>query len=356
MEWLWSALPTKATPSGEKEYLSFLMRPESIPELQDLICRHSRVQPHGAKTKTALSFPQEGALQLDLTGLSGLLEYQPEEFTFTALAGTRLAEIEQVLAEHGQYLPFNPPFAARGATLGGTLASGLSGGKVVKNAAGFDLSKLVVGSLGRFGVLVEMSFKVFPRPEATATLRLDFPALAPALEALLSLARAPLELQASELLTEESPGAPHAAASLLVRLGGKPEALPARLQRLQALLGGSELLSDLEEAELWQAAGEFTWLPQGWRLVKVPLTPARLLDFDSRLQPFGALRRYSAGAALAWVGWPAEISELGALLYACHLSGLVVLGPAERVRLGVQPGAAFERRVKQALDPVGKFV
>src|SRR5439155_368623 len=137
-----------------------------------------------------------------LSRLSGIVEYEPSEFTFTALAGTPLKAIIAALAERGQYLPFDPPLADAGATLGGTIAAGLSGpgrvrfgglrdfilgvrfvdgegrilrmgGKVVKNAAGFDLPKFFVGSAGRFGVLAEITFKVFPRPAATRTLRLD---------------------------------------------------------------------------------------------------------------------------------------------------------------------------------------
>ena len=128
---------------------------------------------------------------LDLSRLSGVLEYEPGEFTFTALAGTPLASVDSLLAEHGQYLPFDPPLAERGATLGGTVAAGLSGpgryryggvrdfilgvrfvdgagalvrggGKVVKNAAGFDLPKLMVGSLGQLGVLVELTLQSLP--------------------------------------------------------------------------------------------------------------------------------------------------------------------------------------------------
>src|SRR5207249_11250784 len=134
-------------------------------------------------------------------GLRGISEYDPSECTFAALAGTPVREIAAALAERGQYLPFDPVLSEAGATLGGTVAAGLSGpgrfrfgglrdfilgvrfvdgagrllrmgGKVVKNAAGFDLPKFFVGSLGRFGVLAEMTFKVFPRPASALTLRL----------------------------------------------------------------------------------------------------------------------------------------------------------------------------------------
>src|SRR5437660_3460343 len=137
-----------------------------------------------------------------MTGLSGIVEYEPSEFTFTALAGTRVTEIAEALRKRGQYLPFVRLLWVAGATLGGTVASGLSGpgrfrfgglrdfilgvrfvdgtgrllrmgGKVVKNAAGFDLPKFFVGSLGRFGVLAEITFKVFPQRLASRTLKLE---------------------------------------------------------------------------------------------------------------------------------------------------------------------------------------
>src|SRR5687768_10335661 len=183
----------------------------TIEAVQDFV-RSARepLLPRGAGTKPSLSTPPAGAASLELGGLRGVREYEPGEFVFTALAGTPLAEVEALLAQHGQYLPFDPLLIERGATLGGTVAAGLSGsgryryggvrdfilgvryvdgsgelvrggGKVVKNAAGFDLPKLFVGSLGQLGALVELSFKVFPRPEATLTVRHALPTLADAL-------------------------------------------------------------------------------------------------------------------------------------------------------------------------------
>ena len=183
-----------------------------------------------------------------MSGLRGVVEYEPNEFVFTALAGTPVAEVVAMLAEHGQYLPFDPPFVAAGATLGGAVASGLSGpgryryggvrdfvigvrfvdglgqlvrggGKVVKNAAGFDLPKLMVGSLGRLGALVELSFKVFPKPPAFGTLRVDYPSLAAAVEAMATLVTKPLDIEAVDLEPSS------ASASLLVRIGGREDQL-----------------------------------------------------------------------------------------------------------------------------------
>ena len=168
------------------------MLPSTVQELQSIVRAYPRVLPRGGGTKPALSTPRGGETPIDLSRLSGMLDYEPGEFVFTALAGTRVYTISSVLAGHGQYLPFDPLLVERGATLGGTVAAGASGpgryryggvrdfqlgvrfvngggeivragGKVVKNAAGFDIPKLMVGSLGQLGVLVELSFKVFPR-------------------------------------------------------------------------------------------------------------------------------------------------------------------------------------------------
>src|SRR5580765_2672377 len=165
-----------------------MIHPTTIDEVQQAVAGSAQVVVRGAGTKPALRAAAGEAAELDLSGLSGVLEYEPGEFTFTALAGTPVALVERLLAEHGQYLPFDPPLAARGATLGGTVAAGLSGagryrfggvrdfilgvrfvdgtgalvrggGKVVKNAAGFDLPKLMVGSLGQYGPVAELSFK-----------------------------------------------------------------------------------------------------------------------------------------------------------------------------------------------------
>ena len=144
-----------------------LLRPRTPEEVAALLGGGGRFLAIGAGTKPALSAPPAGFTAVSLAGLSGIVEYDPGEYTFTALAGTPLAELQAALARNGQYLPFDPLGAAAGATLGGTIASGISGpgrlryggvrdfilgvrfvtgrgenvrggGKVVKYAAGFD--------------------------------------------------------------------------------------------------------------------------------------------------------------------------------------------------------------------------
>src|SRR3954469_7476851 len=143
------------------------LMPATAAELAEAVRSAPRVIVHGAGTKPRLAKVADDFVRISTTRLRGIVEYEPSEFTFTALAGTPLKEIIAALAERGQYLPFDPVLADTGATLGGTVASGLSGpgrwrfgglrdfilgiqfadgegrllrmgGKVVKNAAGFD--------------------------------------------------------------------------------------------------------------------------------------------------------------------------------------------------------------------------
>jgi glycolate oxidase FAD binding subunit len=353
-----------------------LLAPASIADLQVAVRDHAGILPRGAGTKTTLATPPDGVTPLDLTGLSGMIEYEPGEFTFTALAGTRVTEIAAILAEHGQYLPCDPLLADAGATLGGTVAAGANGpgryrygglrdfilgvryvdgagdlvyagGKVVKNAAGFDIPKLMVGSLGQFGVLVELTFKVFPKPEAYATLRLDLPSVAAGAAAIMKLTSQPLDLDSVDL----TPAA--AGATLWVRLAGLAGALPDRIARLAGVLGGGEKVAESEEARLWRATRELAWVPAGWSLVKVPVTPKKIAGLEQRVAG-DTIRRYSVAGQVAWIATP-DRAALDATLTQAGLSGLALVGPAGKARLGIHPGAPFERRVKLALDPSGRF-
>jgi glycolate oxidase FAD binding subunit len=372
------------------------LQPANLEEVQAAVKAYPCLLPRGGGSKPALSTPPEAVPSLELSGLTGVLEYDPAEYTFTALAGTPVAEVERLLAERGQYLPCDPILAQRGATLGGTVAAGVNGpgrqryggvrdfllevrfvdgegklvrggGKVVKNAAGFDLPKLMVGSLGRLGVLVELTFKVFPAPQAYATLKLDYPHLEIALTDIYRLATSSLELHALDLepAGESSKGRSW---TLWVRLGGLSEALPARLERMREFLlapkGGAlaaEVIEAPAEGLLWQAVKELAWVPAGASLVKIPLTPKRIPTLEAQLKGVAARRRYSAGGNLVWLAWPVSVADqwavkLDTLLAGLDLSGLVLLGPPGVTRLGVNPGAPFARRVKQALDPGARFL
>src|SRR5690606_16967206 len=100
---------------------------ETVEQLQHVVATNQAILPHGGRSKPTLSVDGAAAATLDLRSLSGILEYEPGEYTITARAGTPLAEVQAALTENGQYLPFEPPLVDAGATLGGTVAAGLSG-------------------------------------------------------------------------------------------------------------------------------------------------------------------------------------------------------------------------------------
>ncbi len=350
------------------------LQPKSIEEIQAIVREGKPLLVRGHATKPALSASAPGVEILDMSALSGILEYQPEEYTFTALAGTSIGLVESAIAEKGQYLPFDPPLVQKGATLGGTVAAGLSGpnrfhhggirdfllgvrfvdgfgqsvsggGKVVKNAAGFDLPKLMVGSLGTYGVMVELAFKVLPRPAVFQTLLLTCPDLGAALNKMSLASTARLDLEAIDVV----PGENHSL--VCVRLSGLEATLPARLARLEALVGEGEILSGPEEAVYWRQAVEFEWVPEEASLIKIAVTPGRLLALDVQLAALGGRRRYSAGGQLAWVSFDEIPSLLDELVCSHGLNGLVLWGQTGAVRLGEKKGSLFHQRLKSVLDP-----
>lgn len=334
------------------------------------------LRPVAGASKGALS----GAASLRLKKVAGVLEYDPQEYTFTALAGTPVQKVKTLLASENQYLPFDPPLAAKGATLGGTVAAGLSGpgryrfggvrdfllgvrfisgegqlitggGKVVKNAAGFDFPKLMVGSLGQFGVLIELTFKVFPLPERYATLQIDMASMAEAVNAMNKLAMAPFDLSCLEL----SPPA-----RLNVRVGGLAEALPERLERITAFVQQSgEVLEGDAETAFWETASNFAWLPEGQSLVKIPLNPRSIINLEAALSSLDVAptRRYSVGGNLLWLGWPDSLEKrmLDKLLYDQNVSALALTGDWGYPLLGKRHGNLFEERVRSVLDPDDLF-
>ena len=338
----------------------------------------NRVLPRGGGTKPALSGPPGDVVPLELGAVRGIVGYDPAELTLTALAGTPLAELASTLEAAGQYLPFDPPLAPAGATIGGTVASGLSGpgshrrggirdfvigvrfldgtgelvtggGQVVKNAAGFDLPKLLVGSLGRLGVIVEVSLKVLPAPPAWGTLRVQADGLEGALAAKARLGLAGVDIEALDF---EPSG------KVSVRLGGPAEGLERRLDRVALELGldGERLLGP-EEADLWAAARELEWAPDSSTVAKVATTPARVLELDRALERAGAVRRYSAGGQVCWIAWPPDEAHerLDRILADAGAGGVLITGEVGRPLVGAIAGGEFAVRARRAMDPDGVF-
>jgi glycolate oxidase FAD binding subunit len=340
----------------------------TIPEIQDFIKTQPRVKVRGGGTKPALS----NAANLEMHKLSGMLEYDPSEYTFTALAGTRVSEIAQILAEHGQHLPFDPPFLTVGATLGGTVAAGLSGsgrqrfggvrdfvlavqfidglgelvrggGKVVKNAAGFDLPKMHCGALGAFGVITELTFKVFPAPKAWATLQLECQNQKTALEVMQKLAGSSFDLECLDVFGN----------SVIIRIGGVVDALESRLENLQKFVGLEGQVTQ-DDVEIWHEAREFLWVKEGAALIKIPLTASKIPNLEAKILEHGCTRYISSGN-LCWLEWTDSLENLDAILLELGLSGLVLRGNTARVLLGKQVGGVLLERVLNTFDPERKF-
>jgi glycolate oxidase FAD binding subunit len=358
-----------------------------VADVQEAVREGGPLLPVGGGTKPA-THPEPGGevRALDVSGLAGIVDYDPAELTFTARPGTPLAAIDEMLGAHGQHLPFDPPRLGAGATLGGAVAAGVTGpggfaagirdfvigvrfvdgtgrlaaggGKVVKNAAGFDLPKLMVGSLGRLGVFVELSLKVFPRPEATATARFPGRGLAEGLGAIAELARGPvppvaLDLDPDGTVTARIAGAADLIEQRAARLASSCSLSPAYRHKEQPAGDGDEL-----DADYWEAARRFAWVGPDARLVVVPISPRKVLALDAELGRREVDGRYGLGANVAWLAWPAAspLAELSDLLAAQALSGVALTGgPLAEPLLGAATGGGFGRRVARALDPSGAF-
>jgi glycolate oxidase FAD binding subunit len=244
---------------------------------------------------------------LDTRHHSGIVDYEPTELVITARCGTPLAEIEAVLAERNQMLAFEPPHFGVGATFGGAVAAGLSGprransgalrdfvlgaklmdgkgevlefgGQVMKNVAGYDVSRLLAGSLGTLGLLLEASLKVLPRAFAETSLRFEVGEI-DALRMLNEWGGQPLPVSAScwhdGLLT--------------LRLSGAQAAVDAAVRSL-----GGDVVYDCEP--FWEGVREqrhpfFDGEGALWRL-SVPSTASAIVLKDRQLVEWGGAQRW----------------------------------------------------------------
>jgi glycolate oxidase FAD binding subunit len=319
--------------------------------------------------------PQDGHCLLDMTPYRGIVSYHPSELVVTVRAGTPLAELEAALAENGQMLAFEPPHFSASATVGGCVAAGLSGprrmsagalkdfvlgaqlldsegrilsfgGEVMKNVAGYDVSRLLAGSHGIFGAILEVSLKVVPRPMEEITLALP----ATQAQALASFALwrgKPLPISATSWSGDEA----GAEGQMAVRLSGAPPAIASARQ----LIGGAPMAPEAAQA-WWRSLREQThsFFAPGrplWRLALPPTAAA--LALGPTLLEWGGGQRWLSGEQDA-----AALRET-----AERLGGHATLfrtgqgkPPADGVFHPLAPGiASITRRLKQELDPAGLF-
>lgn len=341
------------------------MSEELIDAFRSRILERKPLQLRGGGSKDFYGGPLAGDI-LDTRAHAGIVSYEPSELVITARCGTSLAELESVLAARRQFVACElPAFGA--ATLGGAVAAGLSGprrasagslrdfvlgvkimdgegrvlkfgGEVIKNVAGFDVSRLMTGGLGTLGLILEVSLKVVPLPAGDTTLRFELPQ-DKALAAMNRWAGQPLPLAAScwqdGVLTLRLAGAQAAVASARSKLGG-------------------EALGDEVAAEFWkglreQSAGFFGGDAPLWRL-SVPSVALPLELPGAQLLEWGGAQRWLRGDADA-----AQLHQLAA----------GAGGHATLFRGGDKSGGVFaplqpalmevHRRLKQSFDPYGVF-
>ena len=310
---------------------------------------------------------------LETTGLAGIRSYEPSELVVTVGAGTRLADLEQVLAAEGQCLPFEPPHFGGAPTVGGMVAAGLSGparasvgsvrdhvlgvsmvngrgelltfgGQVMKNVAGYDVSRLMVGALGTLGLLAEVSLKVLPRAPAEATLRFAL-SQAQALERLNAWGGQPLPLNASCWVEDQGVD------TLYLRLRGAEAAVHAACRSL-----GGEPQPDA--AADWVACRDhqLPWFTERagrdlWRL-SVPQT-APVLDL-----PEPPLVEWHGGQR--WIAAPradAEAVRRAAAAVGGHATLFRPAAPTGVPRFAppAPPLDRIQRELKARFDPAGIF-
>lgn len=298
---------------------------------------------------------------------TGIVAYEPSELAVTVRAGTRTCELETLLAEHGQKLAFEPPCLSPDSTIGGAVAAGLSGpsrpwlgavrdhmlgtrlitghgklthfgGQVMKNVAGYDVSRLMAGSLGTLALILEVSLKVVPIADKEITLALEMPE-SDAMELGIRLRQDAMPLTASCYFD----------GCLYLRLGGASSAVKQAMQKI-----GGELLPNPEQ--LWNALRNQTheFFQQYdrplWRISCPPATQViSRLEGNSLIEWSGAQRWIYSNIPVNMIRSIAEKHKGHATLYRGRLPGVSAFAPQPQELLHMQ------KRLKQALDPHGIF-
>ena len=290
---------------------------------------------------------------LDTRGHAGIVSYESTELVVTARCGTALADLEKILEAENQFLPFEPPHFGPGATLGGCIAAGLSGprraaagavrdfvlgaklidgrgrvlqfgGAVMKNVAGYDVSRLLAGSLGTLGLIAEASIKVLPRPPSERTLCLEA-GESDALEKMNRWAGQPLPISATAWHDGR----------LFVRLSGSEPAVRAAAHRIGGEKSGPGLWDEIRE----QRHPFFAGPEPLWRVS---------LSSTATLQVAGKML-IEWGGALRWVKGDESIRRVApmATLFRAGDGSAGVFAPLAPVN------ARLHRALKAAFDPAG---
>ena len=390
------------------------MEAHSTLEVEDAIAwanaKGKAIAVEGAATKAQIGCPFAPDLVLSLSGLSGVLSYEPSELVLTALAGTPIVEIQALLDDHGQRLAFEPMDHAAllggeadRTTLGGIVATNASGprrikvgaardhflgfagvsgrgeafkagGKVVKNVTGYDLSKLVAGSWGTLVVMTELTLKVMPRPPEAATLLVAGAPDSQAVHAMSAALSARAEVTAAaHLPAAVAARAPVSAVSAAgraitaLRIEGVGPSMTPSARAVSGSLSDLTMLDTLggeDTARLWRWIRDAEALAAGarqvWRLSVPPMSGPAAVE--------AVCREITAEAFYDWGGglvWLACADDPGAAKWvrgaASSVGGHATLVRASPLVRSVIPAfqpepatlAALSQRIKAGFDPGG---
>lgn len=377
-------------------YSPLVVEPETTEEASRLLAlaneRGLKVVPVGSGTKQDRgAAPTTCDILLQLGRISGVIEHAAGDMTVTVRAGTLLTDLQSELAAKGQFLAIDPPVPG---TVGGLIATADSGprrqrygslrdmslgvtfvradgtvaragGKVVKNVAGYDITKLLTGSLGTLGVIVEATFRLYPIPPASATvaLRNTTPTEAARLSA--DILTSGLVPTIVDYYAEGRDGV------LAIRFETSPRAVNGQAERALTMLSGAEKLEDDAEREFWAQFDGITRTGEAdvlARLIAVPSELPRLIEHAQELAKESGIkltvRAHAYGHALLRLSEPDANRALDLLRYVraqaeSRQSSLVIWRAAQKVREQIDvwgdpgEGLPLMRRVKEQFDPKG---
>lgn len=331
---------------------------------------NTQLRPVGGGTKNFYGGPLQGE-EVDMRQWAGIVEYEPTELVITVKPGTPLAEVEAALAAQKQELAFEPPRLSTGGTIGGAIVSGLAGparlsrggvkdyvlgctlldgkgqllhfgGVVMKNVAGYDVSRVIPGSMGTLGIATELSIKVMPVAPAEATLQFDMD-VNQAISQSNNWLSKPLPISATFFENGK----------LTVRLRGASAAVQAALKNM----GGQEMESQQAQA-FWTSVRDqqhefFTRKGDLWRMAVPPTTVDLALHGHSV---------HEWGSGLRWFRADSSTTEEQIRAVAKRVGGHATLyrtgNEAARAQAFQQPDAVMlklQRRLKEQFDPAGVF-
>ena len=373
--------------------------PHNEAETLELLSRaardHRPLAVQGAGSKRGWGRPVAQDV-LDMSRLSGITLYEPEELVLSAQAATPLEEIERRLAQRSQCLAFEPPdlgplygAAADKGTLGGAIACNLSGprrisagaardhvlgfsaisgraeafksgGRVVKNVTGFDLSKLLAGSFGTLAVMTSVTLKVLPAPERTTTVLLSGLTAEAAIQAMSKALNSPHEVSAAAFMPDARPSI------TALRVEGTKISVAARVDALKKLLGASDTFDAAASQRFWRQIRDVAPILSDagsviWQLSVPPSTGAVVAE--AILAQVEARHYFDWGGGRLWLavaGDPAEGARVVRDVVASNGGHATLMRASEGARRRIAPfqplpsgEAALVKRLKQNFDPAG---